>query len=48
MSDTVLFKQLVDVVTRLSARQIIEPTALGLEFIDGGIIIYGAIVSLAH
>lgn len=40
-------KQLVDIIPSLSARQIIEPIALGLEYIGVAIIVYGAIVSLA-
>jgi uncharacterized membrane protein len=45
ISDT-LFKQLVDIVPSISARQIIEPIALGLEYIGVAIIVYGAVVSL--
>ncbi len=39
-------KQLVDIIPSLSARQLIEPVALGLEYIGVAIIAYGAIVSL--
>jgi len=45
IADT-LFKQLVDIVPSISARQIIEPIALGLEYIGVAIIVYGAVVSL--
>jgi hypothetical protein len=31
ISDTILFKQLVDIVPSFSARQVIEPSALGLN-----------------
>lgn len=44
--DTII-KQLVDIVPSISARQIIEPIALGLEYIGVAIIVYGAVVSLA-
>ena len=40
-------KQLIDIVSSLSTRQIIEPIALGLEYDGVVIIVYGAIVSLA-
>jgi uncharacterized membrane protein len=40
-------KQLIDIVSSLSSRQIIEPIALGLEYAGVAIIVYGAIVSLA-
>ncbi len=40
-------KQLIDIVSSLSTRQIIEPIALGLEYAGVVIIVYGAIVSLA-
>lgn len=40
-------KQLIDIVSGLSSRQIIEPIALGLEYAGVAIIVYGAIVSLA-
>lgn len=40
-------KQLIDIVSSLSSRQIIEPIAVGLEYAGVAIIVYGAIVSLA-
>jgi hypothetical protein len=40
-------KQLIDIVSSLSTRQIIEPIALGLEYDGVVIIVYDAIVSLA-
>jgi hypothetical protein len=40
-------KQLIDIVSSFSSRQIIEPIALGLEYASVAIIVYGAIVSLA-
>ena len=42
-----LIKQLIDIISGLSTRQIIEPIALGLEYAGVAIIVYGAIVSLA-
>ncbi|MBD0300322.1 MAG: hypothetical protein ICV82_08770, partial [Nitrososphaera sp.] len=40
-----LIKQLIDIISGLSTRQIIEPIALGLEYAGVAIIVYGAIVS---